>query len=292
MNIDEVYFQIINKILKEGTLKENRTGVDTISVSGCMLEYDMKNGFPLLTTKKMAWKTIRVELEGFIKGITSKKWYQDRGCHIWDAWCNPSKVPYGHDEETRKRMAAEDDLGPIYGYQWRRFNELYLGREHKLPIREGVDQLAWAIDQLKTNPQNRRIIVSAWNPEQLNQMALVPCHYSFQLLQNNGKLDLLWNQRSVDSFIGLPFNIASYGLLLSLIANECGLEQGKLIGFLADTHIYVNHLDQLKEQEQRKPFGPSKINIANDKSVFDWEWKDARLENYKSHEAIKGKVAI
>jgi len=243
MNIDEVYKKVVENILKNGTKKENRTGTDTVSVSGSMIEYDMSEGFPLLTTKKMAWKTIRVELEGFIKGITSKSWFQERGCKIWNEWCNPQKVAYGHDEETQKKMAEEDDLGPIYGYQWRQFNSDYSSEppRNRLDLHSkywGVDQLAWAIDQLKTNPQSRRIIVSAWNPQQLNEMALVPCHYSFQLLQNDGKLDLLFNMRSVDVALGKPFNLASYGLLLELIAKECGLKAGKLIGFFADTHIY------------------------------------------------------
>lgn len=291
MNIDEVYAGVIYKILAEGKIKENRTGVDTRSLTGYMLEYDMSNGFPLLTTKKMAWKTLRVELEGFIRGITDKQWFKDRGCNIWNEWCHPNKVPYGNDEETKAKMKAENDLGPIYGAQWRGFNGDYNAREKRME--GGIDQLAWAIDQVKTNPQNRRIIVNAWNPQQLDEMALVPCHYSFQLLCNDGKLDLLWNQRSVDTFLGLPFNIASYGLLLELIAHECGLEAGKLIGFLADVHIYVNHDEQITEQMSRKPFTPPKLVIeAGYDSIFDWTWDRATLNGYECHSAIKGEVAV
>jgi thymidylate synthase len=198
-NIDVIYCNLLRKILAEGRVKQNRTGIATTSLSGFMLEYDMTNGFPLLTTKKMAWKTLRVELEGFIKGVTDKTWFQERGAKIWTSWCNPTKVPYGHDAATQEAMAAEKDLGPIYGYQWRNFNGNYLGPNTRADAATqdavGVDQLEWAIRQLKTNPDSRRIIVSAWNPQQLNEMALVPCHYAFQLLANDGKLDLLWNQR-------------------------------------------------------------------------------------------------
>ena len=255
-----------------------------------MIDYSMANGFPLLTTKKMAWKTIRVELEGFIKGVTDKSWFQERGCKIWNEWCSPSKVPYGHDDETLKAMAEEKDLGPIYGFQWRNFNGEYQFGTGK--FNGGVDQLANAIDLLKTNPDSRRILVNAWNPQQLGEMALVPCHYSYQLLCNDGELDLLWNQRSCDVFLGIPFNIASYALLLELIAKECGLKAGKLIGFLGDAHIYVNHLDQLDEQMKRKPYAPPTLKLEGYDSIFDWEWQHATLDGYESHASIKGEVAV
>jgi len=282
MNIDEVYCDMLRKIIADGITKENRTGVTTKSISGYMLEYDMANGFPLLTTKKMAWKTLRVELEGFIKGVTNKQWFTDRGCNIWNEWCNPQKVAYGHDEETQAKMKAEDDLGVIYGSQWRNFNG------------EDCDQLAIAIDKLKNNPECRRNIVMAWNPLKLDQMALVPCHFGFQLLANNGTLDLLWSQRSCDSFLGIPFNIASYGLLLELIAKECGLKAGKLIGFLGDVHIYENHMDVIEEQLNRKPLTAPTLNLNGDlyNSIFDWEWDHATLLGYDCHPALKGAVAV
>ncbi len=255
-----------------------------------MLEYAMENGFPLLSTKKMAWKTIRVELEGFIRGVTRKTWFQERGCKIWNEWCSPLKVPYGHDEKTLVAMAEEDDLGPIYGFQWRNFNGRY--DPDAAAFSGGIDQLQWAIQELKTNPHSRRIIVNSWNPQQLGEMALVPCHYSYQLLCNDGELDLLWNQRSCDVFLGIPFNIASYGLLLELIAKECGMKAGKLIGFLGDAHIYVNHLDQLEEQMNRKPFTPPTLKLDGYDSISDWEWKHATLDGYECHSAIKGEVAV
>jgi thymidylate synthase len=290
MNIDLVYKQVVEKVLREGKRKNNRTATDTVSVSGCMIEYSMANGFPLLTTKKMAWKTIRVELEGFIKGVTDKSWFQERGCKIWNEWCTPAKVPYGHDEATYQAMAEEKDLGPIYGFQWRNFNGQYkFGAEG---FSGGVDQLAKAIETLKTNPDSRRILVNAWNPQQLDEMALVPCHYSYQLLCNDGELDLLWNQRSCDIFLGIPFNIASYALLLELIARECDLKAGKLIGFLGDAHIYVNHLDQLEEQMKREPYAPPTLKLDGYDSIFDWEWGHATLDGYECHPAIKGEVAV
>lgn len=291
-NIDEVYNALVNEVMKNGKRKTNRTGVDTVSISGYMIDYDMDNGFPIITNKKIAWKTLRVELEGFIRGVTDKTWFQERGCKIWNDWCNPSKVPYGHDEETKAAMAAEPDLGPIYGFQWRNFNGEYTGQNGE-DGGTGVDQLKWAIESLRTNPDNRRVLVQAWNPQQLGEMALVPCHYSFQLLVNDGVLDLLWNQRSCDIFLGIPFNIASYGLLLELIAKDLGLKAGKLIGFLGDAHIYVNHFDQLNEQLGRTPFHPPKLVLPEDyKSIFEWSWDDAVLEGYACHEAIKGEVAV
>lgn len=290
MNIDQVYKQVIEKVLREGKKKINRTATDAISVSGCMIDYDMANGFPLLTTKKMAWMTLRVELEGFIKGVTDKSWFQERGCKIWNEWCTPAKVPYGHDEATYTAMAEEQDLGPIYGFQWRNFNGQYEFGAEKFT--GGIDQLAHAIKTLKTNPDSRRILVNAWNPQQLDQMALVPCHYSYQLLCNDGVLDLLWNQRSCDMFLGIPFNIASYALLLELVAKECGMKAGKLIGFLGDAHIYVNHQAQLDEQMKREPYAPPTLKLEGYNSIFDWEWQHATLDGYECHPAIKGEVAV
>ena len=187
-------------------------------------------------------------------------------------------------------MAEEKDLGPIYGFQWRNFNGQYeFGAENSIG---GIDQLTHAIETLKTRPGSRRILVNSWNPQQLDQMALVPCHYSYQLLCNDGVLDLLWNQRSCDVFLGIPFNIASYGLLLELIAKECGLKVGKLIGFLGDAHIYVNHLAQLDEQMKREPYAPPTLRLEGYDSIFDWEWQHATLDGYECHPSIKGEVAV
>jgi thymidylate synthase len=286
------YLDIVKTILEKGELKHNRTGIDTIAVAGTMFEHDMSQGFPLLTTKKMPFKIIATELEFFIKGITDKKWLQERGNHIWDEWASPKKVPYGNDEETKKKMAEERDLGPIYGFQWRRFNTDYKGYDENYS--EGVDQLKRVVDTLKTNPNDRRMIVSAWNPCKIGEMALPPCHYSFQVTVINGKLNLLWNQRSVDTMLGLPFNIASYAILLHLLAKESGLKEGKLVGFLADTHIYVNHTDGAKEQISRDTnlYPLPKIETENFTSIFNWRAEDTKLINYQSHPKISFEVAV
>ena len=236
------YLSIVRNILVTGDYKENRTGVPTYSIAGAMFEHDMSEGFPLLTTKSVPLSLVASELEFFIKGITDKQWLKDRDNHIWDSWCWEKKVPYGHDLETKNAMAEERDLGPIYGFQWRHFDAEYDGFDKEY-AGQGVDQLENLIDTLKTNPNDRRMIVSAWNPNQVDEMALPPCHYGFQVTVTDDKLNLMWNQRSVDTALGLPFNIASYGLLLHLLAKETGFEEGHLVGFLGDTHIYENHVE-------------------------------------------------
>lgn len=286
------YLDIIKTILEKGESKHNRTGIDTIAIAGAMFEHDMSLGFPLLTTKKMPFKIIAVELEFFIKGITDKKWLQERGNHIWDEWASPMKVYYGNDEETKSKMKNERDLGPIYGFQWRHFNADYNGLdvEHS----GGIDQLKQVVETLKTNTDDRRMIVTAWNPCKIGEMALPPCHYSFQIIVINGKLNLLWNQRSVDIMLGLPFNIANYAVLLHLLAKEAKLKEGKLVGFLADTHIYINHIDGAREQLARDVnlYPLPKIETENFTSIFDWKAGDTKLINYQSYPKISFEVAV
>jgi thymidylate synthase len=425
------YLDLLNKVLTEGKRKTNRTGIDTISISGAMLEFDMSTGkFPLLTTKKMGLKTIFSELEMFIKGITSKKFLQDRNSHIWDAWCNPQKVPYSTDPEQQKLMEKEDDLGPIYGFngnywdagqdnyipverrlitpvpekyenvwdsaifaatyavkeravaesQWfvklygeRIFNRLldiyekllrtdtilpvswvlvsnflkdctkmpgwvgflrnpdtyvldntYYGsngysvdtcvwisideQDHYRMMDRGnfsntlqrfplpINQLQNVINTLQTDPTSRRMVVSYWNPQLMNQMALPPCHYCYEFLSDGESVDLLFNMRSVDCFLGMPFDIAHYAMLLLLICKQVNMKPGKLIGFFADTHIYVNHLDQVKEQLSRTPFESPSVEIlnANDPkwTIWDWSYTDFELHDYQCHPAIKAPVAV
>lgn len=186
------YLDILKNILDNGTIKDNRTGIQTKSITGQMFEHDMSKGFPLLTTKFVSLKNVAVELEGFIKGITSKKWFQERKCHIWDDWCNPQVVPYGNDEATKAKMKAEDDLGVIYGSQWRDFQD---PSSVDYVLGSGVDQLLTIVNKLKTNPTDRRMICMAWNPLALDSQALPPCHYSWQVLSDGKTLDLLWSQR-------------------------------------------------------------------------------------------------
>ncbi len=287
----KAYLDVIENILENGTRKENRTGVDTIGVFGVKFEHDMSEGFPLVTTKKMAYKNILSELEFFIKGYTDKRWLQERNNHIWDEWCTPKKVPYGHDVETLAKMRDERDLGPIYGFQWRHFGAEY--KEYNTDYSgQGKDQLAKLVDKIKNNPTDRRMIVSAWNPTQLEEMALPPCHYQFQANVSEGKLDLAWSQRSVDTMLGLPFNIASYATLLHLLAKEAGLQEGKLTGFLGDTHIYENHLSGAKEQVKRTPLKLPRMVTENFKSIFDWQYTDSKIIDYEHREPIKFKIAV
>ena len=280
----KAYLDYLQYVLDNGVKTKNRTGIDTIACSGYMLVHDMKDGFPLLTTKKMGIKNIASELEMFIKGITSKKFLQDRKNHIWDEWCNPKKVPYGNDEETKAKMAAEDDLGPIYGAQWVNFN----GDSEK------GNQLKNVIETIKKDPTSRRLIVSAWNPLQLDQMALPPCHLGFELLcyPEQGTMDIIWAQRSCDSFLGVPYDLASYALLLTLICKETGYKPGKVLGMLGNCHIYENHLDVVKEQLTRTPHKLPTIEIENFTSIWDWKYSDVKLLNYESEGKLVGAIAV
>lgn len=287
------YLNIVDKILKEGVLCPNRTGISAYTIAGAVFEHDMSEGFPLLTTKKIGLRLISSELEFFIKGITDKNWLRDKNNHIWDEWAKPQLAPYGHDDESKKKMLEERDLGPIYGFQWRHFNAPYTTYDANYDG-QGIDQLKKVVETLKTNPRDRRMIVSAWNPQQFGEMALPPCHYAFQITVIDGKLNLLWNQRSVDTMLGLPFNIASYALLLHLLAKEAGLKEGKLVGFLADVHIYENHLEGAKEQLQRDPekYTLPKIETENWKSIFDWSYEDTKVLDYQSYDKISFDIAV
>ena len=287
------YLEIVKKIIETGEAKADRTGTGTLAIAGAMFEHDMANGFPLVTTKKMPFKVMATELEFFIKGLTDKEWLKTRNCHIWDEWCSPLKVPYAHDEETKKKMAEERDLGPIYGFQWRHFGAGYVDYTTDYSG-QGVDQLKKLVYSLKTNPSDRRMIVMAWNPTKLDEMALPPCHYGFQVTVINGRLNLLWNQRSVDTMLGLPFNISSYALLLHLLAKETGLKEGKLVGFLSDVHIYLNHLDGAKEQLTRDPntYHLPQIETNNFTNIFDWKAEDTQLIGYESYPKIVFPIAV
>ena len=289
----KAYLEIVRRILAEGERKESRTGIDTIAIAGAMFEHDMAKGFPLLTTKKTPLRLVATELEFFIKGITDKKWLQDRNNHIWDEWANPQKAPYGHDAESKKRMMEERDLGPIYGFQWRHFGAAYVDCATDY-TGQGVDQLQRIVDTLRSNPHDRRMIVNAWNPLQLEQQGLPPCHFVFQVTVIDGKLNLLWNQRSVDVPLGLPFNIASYGLLLHLLAKQAGLREGRLIGFLSDTHIYVNQVDGIREQLARDPDRYSLPRLVTDPftSIWDWQAEHSQVEGYESYPKIDFPIAV
>lgn len=283
MNIELQYLNLLERILKDGERKSNRTGIDTLVIPTVMLQHDMSQGFPLLTSKKMYTKGILVELEGFIKGITSKKWYQERNCRIWNEWSNPE-------------AQDKDDLGPIYGYQWRRFNKRYRNNmpndKALMPSSDKRDQLSSIIKTLQTNPNDRRMLCFAWNPLQKAQQALPACHLGFNLQHVNGKLHLTWFQRSCDVFLGVPFNIASYAALLTLICEHVGMEAGTLSGVLCDTHIYENHIDQCKQQLSNKPYALPTVKFNKPVDIFEWDHTNFEICDYKSHGSIKGDVAI
>ena len=281
MNGEEQYLNLVKRIIKNGKYKTNRTGIGAYTIPHAMIQHDMSLGFPILTTKKMGFKSISVELEGFINGITDKQWYIDRKCSIWNEWCNPEKIPTGlNNEEKKEFQKKEVDLGKIYGYQWRNFNS------------EGYDQLKKNIDILKTDPDNRRMLVTAWNPNQLNQMALPPCHVLHHLNVIEDTLHLCWFQRSVDTMLGLPYNLASYALLLHLYCKESGLKEGLVSGFLSDVHIYENHIDGAKIQMERTPLLLPKIETSNFTSIFDWNHTNTKVIGYTSHERMNFEVAI
>ncbi|MBI4151370.1 thymidylate synthase [Candidatus Woesearchaeota archaeon] len=287
----ESYLNLVQTILDAGIRTPTRTGVDAFTVSGMMFQHDMSKGFPLLTTKRVPFRLVASELEFFLSGKTDKRWLQEHGNHIWDEWCSPEKVPYGHDLESKQRMKEERDLGPVYGFQWRHFGAPYRGYNHDY-AGEGIDQLSRLVTTLKTNPRDRRMLVSAWNPLDLGKMALPACHYGFQVTAAGGKLNLLWNQRSVDTMLGLPFNIASYGLLLHLLAKETGHVEGTLTGFLADVHIYENHVPAARVQLERSPRSLPRIETSSYTSLFAWSHLDSRVVEYDPHPPIKMEVAV
>lgn len=256
------YLDLLRNILENGEKKDDRTGVGTISLFGTQTRYNLNDGFPLLTTKKVHLKSIIHELLWFLKGDTNIKYLQDNGVRIWNEWADEN-----------------GDLGPVYGKQWRNFN--------------GVDQITNVINTLKTNPNSRRIIVSAWNPQDVDKMALPPCHTMFQFFVINNKLSCQLYQRSADCFLGVPFNIASYALLTMMVAQVCDLELGDFVHTTGDTHIYLNHLEQVNLQLTREPYPLPKMKINKDKKdIFSFEYEDFELMDYKCHPAIKGVVAV
>ena len=337
-NIESDYLKLVHRVLTEGIEKKDRTGTGTISVFGAQIVHDMSIGFPLLTTKKMPFKTIATELMWFLQGDTNIKYLVDNNCHIWDgdaykAYLNDkvtdpdacySKEEFIDNIKTNEAWAkAWGELGPIYGKQWRDWS---INDEHvdgttyfKYP---NVDQIRNLINDLKTNPDSRRLMVSAWNVGELDQMVLPPCHYGFQVytreltseerllahenkgfIRNMDPLDwapsraisLMWNQRSADTFLGLPFNIASYALLLEIIAKEVNMVPDKLIGNLGDVHLYSNHLEQAKEQITREPHKLPKLILNNVGPMLtnleNWRIDDFSVANYEYHPAIKAPLS-
>ena len=275
-NIEKQYQGILRKLVLYGKEKSDRTGTGTLSYFGDQIRHNMSEGFPLLTTKKMAVKTMMTELKWFLKGRTDIQYLRDNNCKIWDG-------------DYEKSGRTDGELGPIYGKQWRNWTS------QKFNVAKGegylleIDQIAKLIVDIKKNPDSRRLMVSAWNVGELDEMTLPPCHYGFQCYVQDGKLSLMWSQRSVDSFLGLPFNIASYATLLLLLCEETGLKPGELIGNLGDVHLYKNHIQQAKEQIVREPFNLPKIDLIN-VDVLNGEF-GYTLIDYEHHPAIKAPLS-
>ena len=308
---DKEYLDLCKYILDNGIEKEDRTGVGTKSIFGYQMKFDLNNGFPLLTTKKVNFNLVWSELLWFIKGDTNIRFLLENNNNIWNEWAfkkwvesdeynGPDMTDFGHrtlvDEDFAKdykeqmkffkeKILTDDefskkygDLGNVYGKQWRNFN--------------GVDQLKNVIEQIKENPSSRRLIVSSWNPAEVDTMALPPCHSLFQFYVSDGKLSCQLYQRSGDVFLGVPFNIASYSLLTILIAKECNLGVGEFVHTLGDAHIYNNHFDQVNEQLSRIPYDLPSLKINEFQSIFDLKISDVELVNYESHPFIKAPIAV
>ena len=261
------YLDLMQHVLSNGTKKCDRTGTGTLSVFGAQLRFDLNAGFPLLTTKKVHLKSILHELLWFLKGETNTRYLKEHGVSIWDEWAN-----------------ASGDLGPVYGYQWRSW---------PAPDGRHIDQISQVLEQIRKNPDSRRMIVSAWNVADLDKMALMPCHAFFQFYVAGGRLSCQLYQRSADIFLGVPFNIASYSALTMMIAQVSGLKLGDFVHTFGDTHLYMNHLEQAREQLSRQPrkLPIMRLNPAV-KNLFDFKYEDFTLENYDPHPAIKAPVAV
>ncbi|WP_416729411.1 thymidylate synthase [Fictibacillus sp. JL2B1089] len=261
------YLDFLQDILHNGTKKEDRTGTGTVSVFGRQMRFDLQEGFPLVTTKKLHLKSIIHELLWFLKGDTNIAYLKENGVRIWDEWAD-----------------EDGNLGPVYGHQWRSWSA---------PNGETIDQISTVIEDIKKNPDSRRLIVSAWNPSDIPNMALPPCHLLFQFYVADGKLSCQLYQRSADSFLGVPFNIASYALLTMMVAQVTGLKPGEFVHTVGDAHIYTNHLEQVELQLTRepKPLPKMKIN-PNVTSIFDFTYEDFELVDYEAHPHIKGVVSV
>lgn len=261
------YHNLMKEVLEKGVQKSDRTGTGTLSIFGHQMRFNLTEGFPMVTTKKLHLKSIILELLWFLKGSTNNNWLKERGVSIWNEWAGP-----------------DGDLGPIYGYQWRSW---------PAPNGQHIDQIAEVVETLKKNPDSRRIIVSAWNVADIPRMALAPCHAFFQFYVAEGKLSCQLYQRSADIFLGVPFNIASYALLTHMMAQQCNLEVGDFVWTGGDCHLYSNHLEQVNLQLSRDFFPLPKLKILRKpNSIFDYEFEDFEIIGYESHPAIKAPVAI
>ncbi|MCT6810046.1 thymidylate synthase [Bifidobacterium apicola] len=270
-DIPTPYEDLVRTILREGTLKSDRTGTGTISLFGRQMRFDLSHSFPLITTKKVYFRGIAYELLWFLKGSQNVRWLQENRVHIWDEWADP---------ET-------GDLGPVYGVQWRSWPAPTPEDPHHT-----IDQIAKVLDLIRTHPDSRRMIVTAWNPAQVDSMALPPCHALFQFYVADGRLSCQLYQRSCDMFLGVPFNIASYALLTLMMAQQAGLEPGEFVWTGGDCHVYDNHVEQVLEQLSRKPYAYPTMRIRKADSIFSYQYEDFEVVDYQCHPAIKAPVAV
>jgi thymidylate synthase len=273
------YQELLRHILDKGVKHSDRTAVGTISVFGYQTRFDLREGFPIVTTKRVPFRWVAEELFWFLSGDTNEKNLREKGVDIWAEWAD--------EAHTSRFGRAEGDLGPVYGYLWRSFGGDY-------PQRNGFDQISWLINEIKTNPNSRRLIVSGWNPEQASQVDLPPCHTFWHLkVENEKTLHCQLYQRSADAFLGVPFNISSYALLTKMIANVCDLEAGEFIHTFGDLHIYSNHFNQVETLLEREPFPlPELIIKRKPETIFDYKYEDFELKNYQHHPPISAPVAV
>jgi thymidylate synthase len=277
------YLDLMRHVLTHGVDKTDRTGTGTRSVFGYQMRFDLQKGFPILTTKRVHFKSVAVELLWFLKGDTNVQYLKDNGVSIWNEWATA--------EQCARFGRTEGDLGAVYGHQWRNFGATK--NADGTYQKDGFDQISWLINEIKTNPDSRRLIVSGWNPAEAGQVALPPCHTMFQFYVANGKLSCQLYQRSADIFLGVPFNIASYALLTHLIAQVTGLEVGEFVWTGGDSHLYSNHFEQTTLQLSREPLPLPKLKINPAiTDLFAFEYADLELENYQHHPAIKAPVAV
>jgi thymidylate synthase len=262
----QAYQSLLRRILDEGVRKEDRTGTGTLSVFGHQMRFDLSQGFPLVTTKKVHLKSVVHELLWFLKGDTNVRYLQDNGVTIWDEWAD-----------------ERGDLGPVYGKQWRSW---------ETPGGGSVDQIRWVLDEIRRNPDSRRLVVTAWNPADLDRMALAPCHCLFQFYVADGRLSCQLYQRSADVFLGVPFNIASYALLTHMIAQATGLRPGDFVHSLGDAHLYLNHVEQARLQLSREPRPLPHLRLKPVRSLFDFTFDDIAVEDYDPHPAIRAPIAV
>ncbi|MDB5438942.1 MAG: thymidylate synthase [Caulobacteraceae bacterium] len=263
---EDQYLDLLRDLLNRGVERGDRTGTGTLGLFGRQIRFDLSQGFPLLTTKKVHFRSVAIELLWFLRGDTNVRWLQEHGVSIWDEWADP-----------------EGELGPVYGKQWRSWTA---------PDGRGIDQIARVLDSIRTNPNSRRHIVTAWNPAEVDDMALPPCHCLFQFHVADGRLSCQLYQRSADVFLGVPFNIASYALLTLMMAKATGLQPGDFVHTFGDLHLYLNHIDQAKTQLERGPRPFPTISLADKRDLFGFEFEDFTLHNYDPHPAIRAPVAV